>query len=175
MSAFNTKSILDGSPSLIPEMADNICEVFQSEGYEIRRDDLISGGADISITKGGFFKALLGMKTALKITLMPQENSIAFEAGVGIFGQQAIPSIISMFFYWPVLLTQLWGLIRQSHLEDKALRIAQSVIDSHGSQESPSALTTPPPAPGAKRFCTHCGTLLPDNAHFCSNCGSPLN
>lgn len=107
MGAFNTKTILNGNPSLIPAIADRICQIFAVDGYEINRDNLMSGGIDISVTKGGTFKAILGMKKALKITLVPQNNSISFEAGVGIFGQQALPTVISMLFFWPVLLTQI--------------------------------------------------------------------
>lgn len=138
MSTFNTKQVLYGSVSMIPTIADRIREEFQNEGYEVATDALSSGGYDISITKGGLFKAVLGMKTALKVTLIPQGGNINFEAGGGIWGQQAIPTIISMLFFWPVLLTQMWGLIEQSKLDDKALSIAQSVINEH-SHGNPSA------------------------------------
>jgi len=180
MGAFNTKTTLNGNPSLIPAIADRICQEFAADGYEINRDNLLSGGVDISVTKGGMFKAIVGMKTALKITLVPQNNSISFEAGVGIFGQQVLPSVISMLFFWPVLLTQIWGLIQQSNLDDKALAAAQAVISENGGNfhsyaGSDIGGATPPPFPGSAKFCTNCGSKLPDNARFCSNCGSPLN
>lgn len=176
MGAFNTKTILNGNPSLIPSIADRICQVFAADGYEINRVNLMSGGIDISVTKGGMFKAVVGMKTALKISLLPQNNTIYFEAGVGIFGQQALPTVISMLFFWPVLLTQIWGLIQQSDLDDKALAAAQAVINESGSTVHVNySAQTPPPIPGSAKFCTNCGTKLPDNARFCSNCGSPLN
>lgn len=179
MGAFNTKTILNGNPSLIPAIADRICQVFSLDGYEINRDNLMSGGVDISVTKGGVFKAIVGMKTALKITLVPQGNTISFDAGVGIFGQQALPTVISMLFFWPVLLTQIWGLVQQSHLDDKALATAQAVINENGGNTYAYASTnigstTPPPVPGTAKFCTNCGSKLPDNARFCSNCGTPL-
>lgn len=174
MGAFNTKTILNGNPSLIPAIADRICKTFAADGYEINRDNLISGGVDISVTKGGVFKAIVGMKTALKITLIPQTNTISFEAGVGIFGQQALPTVISMLFFWPVLLIQIWGLIQQSNLDDKALAAAQAVISENVGCNYAGG-STPPPVPGAGKFCTNCGAKLPDNARFCSNCGSPLN
>ena len=98
MATFNTKKILYGSTSLIPTIANRIQEEFQNDGYEVTMDTLSSGGYDISITKGGVFKAVLGMKTALKVTLLPQGSNIHFEAGVGIWGQQAIPTVISMLF-----------------------------------------------------------------------------
>ncbi len=176
MGAFNTKTILNGNPSLIPAMADRICQTFAADGYEINRDNLMSGGVDISVTKGGVFKAIVGLKTALKITLIPQNNTISFEAGVGIFGQQALPTVISMLFFWPVLLTQIWGLIQQSDLDDKALAAAQAVINENGGYASTNfSSVTPPPVPGASKFCTNCGAKLADNARFCSNCGTPLS
>lgn len=174
MGAFNTKIVLNGTPTLIPAIADRICCTFATDGYEISRDNLISGGVDISITKGGVFKAIVGMKTALKITLIPQSNSISFEAGVGIFGQQALPTVISMLFFWPVLLTQIWGLIQQSDLDDKALSVAQAVISENGG-ENYTGCSTSPSVSGVGKFCTNCGTKFSDNARFCSNCGSPLN
>lgn len=178
MGAFNTKTILNGNPSLIPAIADRICQVFTLDGYEINRENLMSGGVDISVTKGGMFKAIVGMKTALKITLVPQDNSISFEAGVGIFGQQALPTVISMLFFWPVLITQIWGLVQQSNLDDKALAAAQAVINENAGNTYANYNIQPPPPPpvqGQAKFCTNCGTKLPDNARFCSNCGYSLN
>ena len=129
MAAFSTKRTLFCSTSLLPDMAGTLQEEFERDGYEVKVTELSTGGYDISITKGGVFKAVLGMKTALKVTLRPLSNdAVAFEAGVGIFGQQAIPTIISMFFFWPVLLTQIWGMIEQSQLDEKALALADRVI-----------------------------------------------
>ena len=79
-----------------------------------------------------------------------------------------------MLFFWPVLLTQIWGLIQQSDLDDKALAAAQAVISENGGGNYAGA-STPPLVPGTGKFCTNCGAKLPDNARFCSNCGSPLN
>ena len=90
MATFNTKKILLGSASLIPAIATRIQEEFQKDGYEVAMDALSSGGYDISITKGGVFKAVLGMKTALKVTLLPQDGNINFEAGIGIWGHYLI-------------------------------------------------------------------------------------
>jgi len=168
MATFNTKKILYGSTSLIPSIADRIQEEFQNEGYEVTMDALSSGGYDISITKGGVFKAVLGMKTALKVTLLPQGGNIHFEAGVGIWGQQAIPTVISMLFFWPVLITQIWGMVEQSKLDDKALEIAKDVIDMNGNSSGSAD------ASEDGKFCTVCGTKNAVSAKFCSGCGRAL-
>lgn len=173
MGAFNTTAVLQASPEIIPEIVTAIEDEFRKDGYDVKVDNLISGGADISIAKGDLFKAVLGMKSALKITLYPSAGNIRFEAGVGIFGQQAIPTIISMFFLWPVILTQIWGIVRQSELDDRALEIAQNVV----STKSFSVIRKDDTAKIAygTRFCPHCGRQIEmKDARFCDGCGSKL-
>lgn len=176
MGTFNTKAVLNADPKLIPAIADRICNEFAADGYEVSREDLISGGIDISLTKGGAFKAVLGMKTALKVKLQPEAGAIDFDAGVGIFGQQAIPTLVMWFFAWPVLLTQIWGMVQQASLDDKALAAARAVISEHGGNPYSygGAASQPRPAAGSAKFCTNCGASLPPNAKFCSNCGNPV-
>lgn len=168
MATFSTKKILYGSTSLIPTIASRIREEFQNEGYEVAMDALSSGGYDISITKGGLFKAVLGMKTALKVTLLPQDSSIHFEAGVGIWGQQVIPTVISMLFFWPVLITQIWGTVEQSKLDDKALDIAKDAVYICNNNGAGAATSN------GSKFCTSCGTRNTESANFCCGCGKPL-
>lgn len=162
MGAFNTQKLLYGNTALIPEIASRLESSFAAEGFEVCNQPLINGGADISISKGGAFKAVLGMRSALKISLKPQNNGIAFDASVGIFGQQAVPTLIAWFYAWPVLITQIWGLVRQSKLDDKALAIAEEVISSSKNASDGSA---------AKSFCIGCGRELPEGAMFCPYCG----
>lgn len=168
MATFNTKKILYGSPSLIPTIANCIQEQFQNDGYEVAMDALSSGGYDISITKGGFFKAILGMKTALKITLLPQGGNINFDAGVGIFGKQIIPTLIMWYVAWPVLLTQIWGMVQQSKLDDEALRIAEDVVNRSNNNGISTTNSQ------GNKFCTNCGTKNTESAKFCCGCGKPL-
>ncbi|MDY5998960.1 MAG: zinc ribbon domain-containing protein [Candidatus Limisoma sp.] len=175
MGTFNTKKTIYASPRLIPEMGERIATEFRNEGYEVELCQLMSDGCDISITKGGTFKAIMGMRSALKVNLMPQGDHIIFDASVGIFGQQAIPTIISMFVWWPVLITQIWGMVNQAKLDDKALAIAEQVAAAHNAaaryQAPYAAPQQPQPAQGA-RFCTNCGTPLLPQAKFCPECGT---
>ncbi len=170
MGTFNTKQILYGSTSLIPTIAERIKEEFQVEDYEVNMDQLSSGGYDISITKGGFFKAILGMKSALKVTIRPKDSNIIFEAGAGIWGQQILPTAISVLVYTPVFLTQIWGLIGQAKLDDKALAIANKVI----AENAPLKPAVPAEPEPSDVFCTSCGTKNPASAKFCCGCGKQL-
>ena len=152
--------------TLIPAIADEIESVFSGEGYEVNSLELMDGGYDISISKGGLFKAVLGMKTALKVDIQPREDAIFIQAGVGIFGQQAVPTVISMFIFWPVLIPQIWGMVHQAKLDDRVIAIASDYIirKSHGSAEPASSGT----------FCTSCGKPQPTAVNFCGHCGVKL-
>ena len=174
MGTFNTQKLIYGDPSLIPVIASRIETSFTAEGYTVTNQSLMSGVSDISITKGGIFKAVLGMKTALKVTLRPQAGGIMFNAGIGIFGQQVIPTMIMMFVAWPVVLTQIWGLVQQSKLDDKALAIAEEVVHSATPSHGYSAPQSPRTSATGRRFCTGCGCEVPPDAAFCPNCGKKL-
>lgn len=169
MRFFSSKAKLHASPTLIPIIAKQMSEEFKAEGYEVIVENLVSGGADVSISKGGLFKAVIGMKTALKISLTPQSGSIAFDAGVGIFGKQIVPVLVMWYVGWPVLVTQIWGLIRQSKLDEKALAIAEKVIADSGETANEDTLVS-----AACKFCTACGTKNPETANSCCGCGKPL-
>lgn len=128
MGTFKTNATLSNARHLLPQIAANITAGFENDGYKVKSDRLGNGGYDISIAKGGIFKAVLGLKTALKVTLLPDGNDVRFVAGVGIWGQQAIPFLITMFVFWPVMITQIWGIVKQAKLDDRALQIARDTI-----------------------------------------------
>ena len=169
MATYSKKKLLAAHPSQINSIAETIQKDFELDGFEVNVDTLMSGGKDISITKGNLFKAVLGMRSALKVTLIPQTDGVLFDANVGIYGQQAIPTVISMLFFWPVLLTQIWGMVEQSKLDDKALEIAQDAICMNNHVGSPHSDNNV-----CGKFCTKCGTKLDGSSKFCSNCGTRL-
>ena len=173
MGTYSKKKLLVAHPSQINAIAEAIQTDFVRDGFEVNVDTLMSGGKDISITKGNLFKAVLVMRSALKVTLMPQTDGVLFDANVGIYGQQAIPTVISMLFFWPVLITQIWGLVEQSSLDDRALALAEQVVaESATSSTSTSSFAST--FTSTPKFCTNCGTKLDSASKFCSNCGAKL-
>lgn len=128
MGAFTTKKTLYGNASQIPVVAEQIRQAFAADGYEVRIDNPATG-QEIYITKGGFVKAALGLRSALKITMKPSRNgNIDFEAGVSIFKQQFVPTVITMCFFSPVVIAQIWGMIKQSKLDEKAVLVAERAL-----------------------------------------------
>lgn len=128
MGAFTTKKTLYGNASKIPTVAEKIRKAFVEEGYEVRIDNP-ANGQEIYITKGGLFKAALGLRSALKVIMKPsKDGNINFEAGVSILKQQFVPSVITMCFFSPVVIAQIWGMIKQSKLDEKAVAIAERAL-----------------------------------------------
>jgi len=167
--AFSSTRLFFANPKWIPQVADMLSKQFQAEGFttQLNMSDTLS--ADLSITKGGLFKSVLGMKTALKIKIIPEGQNIRAEAGCGIFGQQAIPTIISMFVFWPVLLTQLWGLIQQGKLDDHAMELIERFL--HELLQSDAAETSSLQET-KETHCPSCGAKA--SGHFCTSCGAKL-
>ena len=126
MGAFSTKKTLYGDTAKIPQVAEKIRQAF-----EVRVEDPASGQR-IFISKGGLLKAAVGARTALEITMKPDKaGNIAFKAGISVVKQQLVPTLITMFVFAPVVIAQVWGMVQQSKLDEKALAIAEKGFYQH--------------------------------------------
>jgi hypothetical protein len=95
----------------------------------------------VSIRRGGTFKAIIGLKTALNVRIEPVANGTKVEAGVGIFGQQAIPTAITLLVFWPVIIAQVWNMAQEAKLDEEALGVAEESLKAHSSK-APSGATS---------------------------------
>ena len=83
---------------------------------------------------------------------------------------EAIPTIISMLFFWPVLVTQLWGIIQQSNLDEKAIVVAEESIRQYSGSDRMSATI----AIQNRIYCTACGKMNTSAIKYCGECGEKL-
>jgi hypothetical protein len=167
MATFQTDKFIDTNCINLKEIAKKTKTHFENSGYTVHVEEN-AFGQFISISKGGIFKSILGMKTALNIEIKETIGGISVSAKVGIFGQQLIPSAISLFIAWPVLLTQISGLVKQSKLDDEAIQVVEEAV--HNLEVSGTyggAFSTT-----ACAFCTACGSRIAADAAFCSRCGA---
>lgn len=101
----------------VDAVANSLMSSMRYDGYEVDGIKLPSGDWDISIKKGNLFKAVLGLQTALKIRIFPATPHVYVKAGVGIFGQQVIPTVLTVCVWWPFAIPQIWGMIQQNKLD----------------------------------------------------------
>ena len=165
--AFSSERKFKVTSDLLYPIVNDVVPNLESEGYQTKREDSITGGVVVTITKGGMFKAVLGMKTALKIVFSPEDDCVKVNASVGIFGQQAIPTMISMLVFWPILITQVWGLIKQSNLDQHVYNLIQQSILEHATSSNLKL--------AAKKglYCPNCGAKV-SGGKFCAECGGKL-
>lgn len=165
-------------PDLAP-VAEEVIRDFRGRGFEVTGERSLTGGWLISLHKGGTFKAVVGMKTALNVTIEPAPGGTQVNAGIGIFGQQVIPTLISAMVFWPVLLAQIAGMVQNAKLDDLALEVVESALIRHSGRPVAVPVGTlvdpraaPAPSAPVGRFCTECGTSLGESAKFCVECGA---
>jgi hypothetical protein len=176
MSVFKSEKYIPKRLNSLTPVAEDLMLHFRHQGFEVIGDETLTGGWDISIHKGGLFKAVLGMKTALKVSIEPSGNGTVVKAGIGIFGQQVIPTLIMLWVFWPILLAQLWGMVRQSKLDNEAIEIIEKSMSADRSAETNEEQLPEKLVPsGAKRFCTQCGTENLTQMKFCPECGQRLH
>lgn len=124
------------SETLIPITVDDLAPVaeelaghFKQRNYQVECSQTDDGHWEVGITRGGIFKTVVGLKSALKVQIEARPRGTMVRAGAGIFGKQATATAITLFAAWPiglpVLLAQAWGLIREAGLDNEAARVVE--------------------------------------------------
>jgi acyl carrier protein phosphodiesterase len=134
MGTFNSSKTFPYFVEDVAPVAQDVMDHFEQQDYEVTETNIPTGGVQVSIRKGGTFKAIIGLKTALNIRIEPVANGTTVDAGVGIFGQQAIPTAITLLVFWPVIIAQVWNMAQESNLDDEALRVAEESLKAHSSK-----------------------------------------
>ena len=166
--AFTSTKVFRVSPNRIPDMARTLEIELRKDGYDTRNDMLLGGDVIVSVTKGGLFKSVIGMKTALKVELRAEYGNVFAKTSVGIWGQQIVPTVIMLLWFWPVLITQIWGLVQQSRLDTRVMKILAKVVENKPEAVGATSCEADSPA----RFCSECGKPITGN--FCANCGAKV-
>ena len=143
------------------------CETyFTAKDYKVSKEQLANGGF-ISITNSGIFKSISGMSTGLNITLTQMKGAISVSMKVGIFGKQLVPTAISMLLFWPMLIPQIYGLVKQYNLDTETYGVIEAAIKEC---EAPYSNNIDEDT----AFCPFCGVKTPTSAKFCVSCGKRI-
>ncbi len=134
MATFRTEKKIDvqldheGLRAVAADVADH----FERQEYEVDSSQLEDkDGWLVSITRGGFFRTVLGQKTALNVSIWPVADGTNLDADIGLFRSQAVPTLITVLIFWPIILGQIWGLVKESEIDDQAVAVAEQSIRAH--------------------------------------------
>jgi hypothetical protein len=181
-------------PVVVPDLgpvARDLVQYFEAQDYEASAKQLDMGQWLVSLRKGEAFKTVFGRQTALNLELQPTNTSTIAKASIGVFGEQTVPIMVTASILWPVLLTQISSLVRQSNLDQEALTVVEQRLITRSREILASSAT---PVPGAAatlstpaatsvndsgsqpqaQSCTNCGSALLPSAKFCTSCGHPV-
>ena len=136
MGTFSSSRTVPYQVEDLSPVAQDVMRHFEQQDYEVTTADLPTGGVQVSIRKGGTFKAIIGLRSALNIKIEPRANGTRVQAGVGIFGQQALPTAITLLVFWPVVVAQVWNMAQEAKLDEEALGVAEESLKAHS--EAPS-------------------------------------
>jgi hypothetical protein len=134
MGTFNSSKTVPYFVEDLAPVAQEVMRHFEQQDFEVTETNIPAGGVQVSIRRGGTFKAIIGMKSALNIKIEPVANGTTVEAGVGIFGQQAVPTAITLLVFWPVIIAQVWNIAQEANLDEEALRVAEESVKAHSSK-----------------------------------------
>ena len=141
MATFRTEKRIDAvvDQEGLEAVAADVANHFEGLEYEVDTVPLEDKeGLMVSITRGGFFRTVLGQKTALNVSIWSTADGTNVDADVGLFKSQAIPTLITVLIFWPIILGQIWGLVRESKIDDEAVAVAESSIHAHASEAVPA-------------------------------------
>ena len=152
----------------LSEVVNDFRLYFEGKGYTVNTD-IGTASTFMSITKGGVFKTVSGMKTGLNINMMVYDGYVEVKMSVGIFGKQLIPSIITALVFWPFIVTQIIGIIKQNKLDEEAYSVIEESIRNH--EPGGTLAKEINQVGGNNAFCPHCGQIIESDAKFCPHCG----
>ncbi len=166
--AFTSKRTFNSPPALIPPLVEALERQLVAEGYEVQSESIVTGGMQVSLSKGGMFKKVAGLKTALNVKITPDGNSILVDASIGIFGQQLLPSAITLLVFWPMIIPQVWGLVQQSQLDGHVMSLITQILGELRMANGGTSQNV-----GNGLFCPSCGARV-GGGKFCQECGAKL-
>jgi len=125
MGVFQSQKTVPVHVADLAPVAQAVANHFQAKGFEVQTQSSDKGW-HISISKADTFKVVMGTKTALNVELAPKGDGTDISAGIGVFGQHGggLGGVLA----GPLMLTQLWGMVQQSKLDDEAMAVAEKAL-----------------------------------------------
>jgi len=117
---------LEESSKIVESLKSFLC----SNGYSVQ-EFLKHDGLILQIRRGGGFKAVLGLSTALNVNIEQNERYFTISFSNGKWVDKAAVAGISMFVLWPLLITSAVGAYKQSELPNQIIQYVNSEVNRY--------------------------------------------
>lgn len=98
--------------------------------FESRTIDLPGGGMAIQARQPKSWRYILGMSSALNITINKRGNEVVVETEAGSWAEKIAVGAVGAFILHPLLITAAYGAWKQSQLPDKIFGAVEEYITS---------------------------------------------
>lgn len=157
--------------------------------------DLPDGKVAVQARQPESWRSLLGMSSALNITLTKRGNDLIVETDAGKWADKIAVGAVGAFILHPLLITAAYGAWKQSQLPDRIFGVIEQYLkERQGSSKatriqvqssgdlSPSGVVsdtasdaaTASTAAAEEIACSNCGQAAKTGAKYCDQCGTRL-
>lgn len=128
MSLFDQNIHWDYPPDQLSAVIPQLVDQLLLRGYRVTHALQPDGSHLVSISRGGFWAGCIGMSTTLNLIFRSEGQGILMQTDVGLFRKQALPTAVTFLLFWPVAVTQTWGIIKQSRLDQEITDLCGSLF-----------------------------------------------
>ncbi len=96
--------------------------------FESRTVDLPGGGIAVQARQPATWRYILGMSSALNITLNIKEGNLVVEIDAGKWAEKVAVGAVGAFILHPLLITVAYGAWKQSQLPDKVFGVIEEYV-----------------------------------------------
>jgi hypothetical protein len=170
--------------------------------FEARIVDLPDGRTTVQARQPKSWRYILGMSSALNITISTEEGKLVVETDAGQWAEKVAVGAVGVFILHPLLITMAYGTWKQMQLPEKVFEVIEQYIRERQGEEGkgPASATRIPvqssneptpvtdisetassPAPEdvssiapEKTVCANCGKVADEESKYCDQCGARL-
>jgi ribosomal protein L40E len=167
--------------------------------FEAQIVDLPDGRTTVQARQPKSWRYVLGMTSALNITLHKNGDQPMVETGAGSWAEKVAVGAVGIFILHPLLITMAYGVWKQSQLPEKVFEVTEQFIKE---SQRPAGATRIPVGPSSEpasdaavlemattasstaestsksafeeRICASCGQATGKEAKYCDQCGNSL-
>ncbi len=106
-------------PAVFSDLLISLQKWLEENGFKQQRLSTEDGATVIQVEKRGGWKRVVGMSTALNISMHQVENTINVQIGAGRWADKAVVGAVSLVVLWPLAVTAGFGAWQQAKMPER--------------------------------------------------------